>query len=126
MARGAFLSSVDLPSEATIREGVATGSSRLFAARQGSSTSSGGARQRRARAYTFTGRDSKDGSSRDGKGESEVRKGFRTIMKMLSKAHIKGDASGALEVGAGAAGAAGAGASAGGDPLALTRQRTRG
>ena len=98
-----FLSSVDLPSEEAIREGVATGSIKL----------SGGPRKRRARAYTFTGRDNKDG--KDTKGNGEVRKGFRTIMKMLSKAHIKGEGVDAgVSVG-------------GGDPgLALSRQKTRG
>ena len=57
-----FLSSVDLPSEATIREGVASGTERLHAARQ-----RGAARHRRARAYTFTGKDGKDKEGKGGK-----------------------------------------------------------
>lgn len=75
-----FLSSVDLPSEATIREGVASGTSKLNAARQGSADER---RRRRARAYTFTGKDGKDGKG------GEVRKGFKTILRMLSKAQVK-------------------------------------
>ena len=85
-----FLSSVELPSETAIREGVASGSVRLKAAR-GEPGKSDPAR-RRARSYTFTARDNrdKDRENRDAKGD--FRKGFRTtIMKMLSKAHLRND-----------------------------------
>lgn len=80
-----FLSSTDLPSEATIREGVKSGTSKLNAARHGAS---GNGRRRRARAYTFTGKDGKEGKGGEG-GEVTVRKGFRTILRMLSKAQLK-------------------------------------
>lgn len=107
-----FLSSVELPSETAIRAGVATGSIRLNAARGDSGSSY--PKQRRARAYTFTGRGSQDKEGKEGKA-GEVRKGFRTIMKMLSKAHLKGDAS---EVDVGTEGE-------GEGRLALSRTRTR-
>lgn len=81
-----FLSRSDLPSEAAIREGVATGSSKLNAFK-----GAGKKRGRRERSYTFGGqRDVKDG--KDNKG-GEVRRGFRTLMKMLSKSQIKDTAS---------------------------------
>ncbi|EKM53088.1 uncharacterized protein PHACADRAFT_210808 [Phanerochaete carnosa HHB-10118-sp] len=115
-----FLSSVELPSETAIRAGVASGSGRLRGAR-GDAEGKKGAGRRRARAYTFTGRDSRDRDRRDeGRDASErgaggeVRKGLRTIMKMLSKAHLRGDVppeEGEREENAG--------------PLALSRQRTR-
>lgn len=124
-----FLSSVDLPSEAAIRAGVATGAGKRSAAR---SQSADGKRRRRARAYTFAG--AKDGKEREGKGGGggggEVRRGFRTILKMLSKAHLAN--------GAGSGGGAGGereeegvqqlqqpGPAVPGGGATLARQRTR-
>lgn len=92
-----FLTYSDLPSEAAIREGVATGSIKLNAFK-----GAGKKRGRRERAYTFGGqRDTKDG--KDNKG-GEVRRGFRTLMKMLSKSQMK-------DTGAASADAAGGGQS---------------
>ncbi|GJE93999.1 hypothetical protein PsYK624_101670 [Phanerochaete sordida] len=90
-----FLSSVELPSEHAIRAGVASSSGR----RRAGEAKAGG--RRRARAYTFTGRDSRErgapegagqGQGRDARGGGgEVRRGLRTIMRMLSRAHLRGE-----------------------------------
>ncbi|THH01015.1 hypothetical protein EW026_g1615 [Hermanssonia centrifuga] len=81
-----FLTRVDLPSEDTIRQGVAV-SKAVMASNQ-----RGRKRKGRERAYTFTGH--REGSGKDSKGGSEMKKGWRSIVRMLSKPHLGGDTHG--------------------------------
>ncbi|KAI0339260.1 hypothetical protein BDW22DRAFT_1431862 [Trametopsis cervina] len=81
-----FLTRVDLPSEAAIRQSVLSGILRM-----NSRKSPEGEKKKRGRerSSTFTGQ--RNVAGKDGKtaGGGEVRKGFRTLMKMLSKTQLR-------------------------------------
>ncbi|KAI0084943.1 hypothetical protein BDY19DRAFT_466740 [Irpex rosettiformis] len=79
-----FLSSVDLPSEAVIRQSILSGFIKMNN-RKGAEPGKG-KRRGRERSSTFTGQRSAPG--KDSKG-GEVKKGFRSIIRMLSKSQLR-------------------------------------
>lgn len=81
-----FLSSVGLPSEAVIRQSILSGFIKMNSRRSAEPDKS--KRRGRERSSTFTGqRDTAPG--KDGKA-GEMRRGFRTLMRMLSKPQLRG------------------------------------
>ncbi|KAI0695252.1 hypothetical protein BC835DRAFT_965073 [Cytidiella melzeri] len=83
-----FLTSVDLPSEAVIRQSVLRGG---FLRTKGAEGEKGGKRRGgRERSATLTSQQNTRGG-KDGKGAGggEVRKGFRTLLRMLSKPQLR-------------------------------------
>ncbi len=79
-----FLSSVNLPSEAVIRQSILSGFIKMNS-RKGAEADKG-KRRGRERSSTFTSQRNVPGKENKG---GEVRKGFRSIIRMLSKPQLR-------------------------------------
>ena len=118
---GTFLASTFLPSEDVMKAGVARGKNGM-----GGSASEPGApapkrRGGRERASTFTGSRSAPKNESKGGSSPEARKGWRSIVKMLSRPQLRGGAQASS-----ASGGSGSDSKAPGDVYALTRQPSKG
>ena len=108
-----FLTSMHLPSEDAVKADMERMKAAQARANEAASAAGKASerRGRRERANTFTG--SRSGHGKD-KGGSEGKRGWRTLVKMLSKPQLRSH------------GSNGQSGSPKGDPYALTRQPSRG